>query len=111
MSKNINDTLGRFLNDGVIWEILSNLQDACGTRFGAYAKLIELTQSRDADALDNLTLDKGQALWLACQLVGEDVFCNTMVEAIRSAIDIDCEEDITTAEAAMLQKLLKVSIS
>lgn len=111
MKTNINETLLLFVEEGPIWDALNNLKDQHGTRFGAHTKLIELVQSLDVDALDE-ACTTGLAMYLALQLLGPETFKATMSESILRAIKLDTEDgDLIKRDEAVLQKLLKVSIS
>lgn len=105
-----NHTLRRYILNRPVWEMLSNLQNKFGTRYAAYAQLIEIAQSKDSTALDSLTDDKGQALWLAEQLLGQEEFWNTVKDCIDHCIGIDMmDSDLTESDARILHKLVLVS--
>lgn len=112
MHNNSNHTLRRFILSRPVWEILLKLQSKFNTRYGAYAHLIELAQAKDSAALDRLTDDKGRALWLAEQLIGQPEFWNTVVDCIDYCIGVDMKSgDLTETDSRILHKTLKVSIS
>ena len=111
MNKNIDKTLSKFLFEEPIWRAVTKLQDAKGSRYGAYCALIELTQACATESLDE-AFATGSAMYLAEQIVGTKVFQNGIAESIRDAIKMDVEDgDLTEADGTILQKLLKVSIS
>lgn len=111
MKNDVNEKLFLFIEEGPIWDALNALKDSHGTRFGAHCALIELVQSSDVDALDEVCAT-GAAMYLALQLVGQEVFQTTMAKAIRRAIKLDAEDgDLTERDARILGKTLSVSIS
>lgn len=106
----VNHTLRRFIINRPLWEILLKLQSKFNTRYGAYANLIEIAQAKDSAALDRLTDNKGQALWLAEQLIGQEEFWGTVVDCIHHGIGIDeTDGDLSKSDARILHKLIRVS--
>ena len=109
MSNNtINETLAKFINEGPVWDALNTLQDKYGTRYGAYANLIELVRDMNVDALDEASAT-GAAMYLAAQLVGQKPFKATMAEAILKSIELDADDgDLTGRDAKLLRQMVRV---
>ena len=98
------------MKEGAVWDALNNLQTAYKTtRFGAYCSIIELVKSGNPDVIDMVT-DTGQAMYLASELIGKNVFQATMLEAINQAVRIDMyDKDITESDGQIVQRLLSIS--
>ena len=111
MKTNINEKMSGFLFEEPIWRAVTSLQNAKGSRYGAYCALIELTQACATESLDEV-FDTGSAMYLVEQIIGTKVFQNSIAECIRDAIKMDVDDgDLPERDAKMLQQQLKVSIS
>ena len=109
MDKKINEKLCLFIEEGPIWEALNRLKNKYGTRYGAYANLIEAVQAMDTDTLDE-ACETGMAMYLAAQLVGEEAFKATMAEALHRSIKLDvADRDLTDMDGKLLHQQVRVS--
>ena len=113
MIRHINEKLFLFLEEEVIWEMISGAaKEWQDSRYGGYDRLVELFKSKDVESLGKLTKNSGQALYLAEQLIGADAFWDTVLACVVQSIEIDVEDgDLTDTDGKLLKQLIRVSIS
>lgn len=90
----------------VSWQLIANTEQEVGTRLAAYLKLIEYINAKDVDALDKCTDTKGEALYVAAGICGEQ-FWSALKDQIRVCLDIDVADgDLSASDAEALLKTL-----
>ena len=100
--------LEEYINEA-IWAIISTLQKEAGTRFRAYCTIIECIGAQDVERLDNSSEVKGDALYLAAGICGEQ-FWTSLINRIKSCIALDVEDgDLRPHASELLMPLLEVA--